>query len=74
MIQKKTEKNGGREFFGEKNKIANTIWNNWYYCDRFLGKPYPFIDNYPKPKINKNNEEIKEDKKKSQLETKVKST
>ncbi len=26
--------------------MSNTIWNEWYYTDRFLGKPYPFVDNY----------------------------
>ena len=26
----------------------NTIWNEWYYQDRFIGKKYPFIDNIPK--------------------------
>jgi len=31
------------------NKMVNTIWSEWYNQDRFLGKPYPFIDNYPKP-------------------------
>ena len=53
--------------------MGNTIWNDWYYCDRFLRKPYPFIDNYPRPEINKNNDEIKEDKKEDKLERKVKS-
>ena len=29
--------------------MVNTIWSEWYNQDRFLGKPYPFIDNYLKP-------------------------
>jgi len=29
----------------------NTVWSEWYHQDRFLGKPYPFIDNIPRPEI-----------------------
>ena len=36
----------------------NTIWNQWYYQNRFLGKPYPFIDNIPRPMIEENNEKV----------------
>ena len=53
--------------------MANTIWNQWYHCDRFLGKPYPFIDNYPKPLRNEENQELQKKRKKSKLETKIKS-
>ncbi len=52
--------------------MANTIWNQWYYQDRFLGKQYPFINNYPKPrKINKEEQENKKLRKKSKLEKKL---
>ncbi len=48
--------------------MANTIWNTWYYQDRFLGKPYPFINNYPKPLREKENQKLQKKKKKSKLE------
>jgi hypothetical protein len=50
--------------------MANTIWNQWYYQDRFLGKPYPFINNYPKPNIEKDCVKKEKPKKKSKLEKK----
>jgi len=54
--------------------MGNTIWNQWYYCDRFLGKPYPFIDNYSRPRIKESqqiNEDIKDKNKPSRLEKEV---
>ena len=32
--------------------MSNTIWNEWYYTDRFLNKPYPFIDNIRRQEID----------------------
>ena len=53
--------------------MANTLWSEWYYCDRFLGKPYPFIDNYPRLKrINKKSDEKKGLTKKLNEQTEVK--
>lgn len=34
-------------------QMSNTIWNEWYCTDRFLNKPYPFIDNICKCQIDK---------------------
>lgn len=41
-------------------EMSNTIWNEWFYTDRFHGKPYPFIDNYCKSKRKAKEEEEKE--------------
>ena len=42
--------------------MSNTVWNQWYHQNRFLGKPNPFINNYPKRDINKKIEDNKESK------------
>ncbi len=39
--------------------MSNTIWNEWYYTDRFINKPYPFIDNICKRQIDKQGEKEK---------------